>query len=75
MKFPVFLCFPFPTSWISTLLSNILILSFHDKKRRIEYFRIVKEIEDENKKNPDKPPKEIVGDKPEMRREDSLEFT
>lgn len=48
--------------------------SYHDKKRRIEYFRIVKEIEDENKKNPDKPPKEIVGDKPDVRR-DSLDFT
>ena len=35
----------------------------------------MKEIEDENKKNPDKPPKEIVGDKPDMRRDDSLEFT
>jgi hypothetical protein len=44
-------------------------LSYHDKKRRIEYFRIARDIEEENKKNPDKPPKGIVGDKPEVKRE------
>ena len=37
---------------------------YHDKKRRLEYFRIAKLISDENKKNPDKPPKGIVGDSP-----------
>ena len=38
--------------------------SFHDKKRRIEYHRIARKIEDENRLNPDKPPKGIVGDHP-----------
>jgi hypothetical protein len=41
-----------------------LLNNFHDKKRRIEYYRIAKVIEDENKKNPNRPPKGIVGDKP-----------
>lgn len=36
--------------------------SYHDKKRRIEYFRIKRMIEEENKKNPQKPKKGIVGD-------------
>jgi hypothetical protein len=35
----------------------------HDKKRKSEYWRIVRKIEDENKKNPNKPPKEVVGEK------------
>jgi hypothetical protein len=35
----------------------------------------VKEIDDENKKNPDKPPKEIVGDKPDQIRYDSVELS
>ena len=43
--------------------------NFHDKKRRIEYYRIAKLIEQENNKNPDKPPKGIVGDKPENKTE------
>lgn len=37
---------------------------YHDKKRRLEYFRIARMIEEENRKNPDKPPKGIVGDSP-----------
>ncbi|CAD8122445.1 unnamed protein product [Paramecium sonneborni] len=37
---------------------------YHDKKRRLEYFRIAKLIANENKNNPDKPPKGIVGDSP-----------
>jgi hypothetical protein len=45
--------------------------NFHDKKRRIEYYRIAKIIEDENKKNPNKPPKGIVGDKPGMKTNES----
>lgn len=39
--------------------------NYHDKKRRIEYYKIVKIIEEENRKNPQKPKKAIVGDKPE----------
>lgn len=42
---------------------------FHDRKRRIEYFRIARLIEEENKKNPDKTPKGIVGDSPVVVRE------
>lgn len=52
--------------WIS---KNYIHISYHDKKRRIEYFRIAREIEDENKRNPDKPPKGIVGDKPDVKRD------
>ncbi|CAD8100966.1 unnamed protein product [Paramecium primaurelia] len=37
---------------------------YHDKKRRLEYYRIAKLIQNENKNNPDKPPKGIVGDSP-----------
>ncbi|CAD8110832.1 unnamed protein product [Paramecium primaurelia] len=37
---------------------------YHDKKRRLEYYRIAKLIANENKNNPDKPPKGIVGDSP-----------
>lgn len=33
--------------------TNILN-NFHDKKRRLEYYRIAKLIEDENKKNPNR---------------------
>ena len=43
--------------------SNILN-AFHDKKRKIEYYKIAKLIEKENNENPDRPPKGIVGDKP-----------
>jgi hypothetical protein len=49
-----------------TPTTNILN-NFHDKKRRLEYYRIAKLIEDENKKNPNRPPKGIVGDKPVMK--------
>ncbi|KAM3128369.1 hypothetical protein pb186bvf_019497 [Paramecium bursaria] len=37
---------------------------YHDKKRRIEYYRIARMIDEENRNNPDKPPKGIVGDSP-----------
>jgi hypothetical protein len=36
-----------------TPTTNILN-NFHDKKRRLEYYRIAKLIEDENKKNPNR---------------------
>ncbi|CAD8084164.1 unnamed protein product [Paramecium sonneborni] len=41
-----------------------ILNKYYDKKRKYEYYRIAKLIEDENKKNPHKPPKGIVGDKP-----------
>jgi hypothetical protein len=41
-----------------------LINKYYDEKRKFEYFKIVKIIEEENQKNPNKPPKGIVGDKP-----------
>ena len=41
--------------------------NFHDKKRRIEYYRIAKLIEEENRNNPSRPPKGIVGDKPGLK--------
>lgn len=41
-----------------------MLNKYYDKKRKYEYYRIAKLIEDENKKNPLKPPKGIVGDKP-----------
>ncbi len=50
--------------------TNILN-NFHDKKRRIEYYRIAKVIEDENKKNPNRPPQGIVGDKPQAKSTES----
>ncbi|CAD8112176.1 unnamed protein product [Paramecium primaurelia] len=37
---------------------------YYDKKRKYDYFRIAKIIEEENKLNPQKPPKGIVGDRP-----------
>lgn len=37
---------------------------YYDKKRKFEYYRIAKIIEDENRKNPNRPPKGIVGEKP-----------
>lgn len=47
------------------MLPAILPLNhYHDRKRRMEYFKIVRIIENENKNNPDKPPKGIVGDSP-----------
>lgn len=36
----------------------------HDQKRKNDYWRIVRKIEDENKRNPHKPPKNIVGERP-----------
>ena len=61
--------FMIPESDIMNKFLWLHYYSYHDKKRRIEYFRIAKEIEDENRKNPDKPPKGIVGDKPDVKRE------
>lgn len=46
------------------LCESIIMNNFHDKKRRIEYYKIAQLIEDENKKHPERPPKGIVGDKP-----------
>lgn len=43
----------------------------HDKKRKFEYWKIVRKIEEENKLNPSKPPKGIVGDKPVKRNNSS----
>ncbi|CAD8162051.1 unnamed protein product [Paramecium octaurelia] len=37
---------------------------YYDKKRKYDYFRIAKIIEEENKLNPQKPPKGIVGERP-----------
>ena len=31
--------------------------TFYDKRRRFEYYRIAKVIEEENRKNPNRPPK------------------
>ncbi len=57
------------------MLPAIISLNwYHDRKRRVEYFRIAKLIEEENKNNPDKPPKGIVGDSPPPGRE-SENFT
>lgn len=44
----------------------------HVKKRRIEFNRIAKMFEEENKKNPTKPRKDIVGDVPAPNTEESL---
>ena len=43
---------------------DLILNKYYDKKRKFEYHRISKLIEDENKKNPNRPPKGIVGDKP-----------
>lgn len=37
---------------------------YYDKKRKLDYYRIAKLIEEDNKNNPDQPPKGIVGEKP-----------
>ncbi|CAD8148923.1 unnamed protein product [Paramecium pentaurelia] len=37
---------------------------YYDKKRKLEYYKIQRQIEYENLKNPDQPQKGIVGDKP-----------
>ncbi|CAD8202137.1 unnamed protein product [Paramecium octaurelia] len=44
---------------IATLLNK-----YYDKKRKYEYYRIAHLIEEENKKNPNRPPKGIVGERP-----------
>ncbi|CAD8208419.1 unnamed protein product [Paramecium octaurelia] len=42
-----------------------IMSNYHDKKRRIEYFRIKRMIEKENKSNPNQPKKKIVGEEPD----------
>ncbi|CAK90815.1 unnamed protein product (macronuclear) [Paramecium tetraurelia] len=37
---------------------------YYDKKRKLEFYKIQRQIEYENQKNPDKPQKGIVGDQP-----------
>jgi hypothetical protein len=44
---------------VATMLNK-----YYDKKRKYDYYRIAKLIEEENKKNPQKPPKGIVGERP-----------
>ncbi|CAD8111891.1 unnamed protein product [Paramecium sonneborni] len=44
---------------IATLLNK-----YFDKKRKYEYYRIAHLIEEENKQNPNRPPKGIVGERP-----------
>jgi len=44
---------------IATILNK-----YYDKKRKFEYYRIARLIEEENKNNPSRPPKGIVGEKP-----------
>lgn len=58
-----------PESDIMNKSNYLNMFSYHDKKRRIEYFRISKEIENENRNNPNKPPKGIVGDRPEAKQD------
>lgn len=41
-----------------------MLNKYYDKKRKYDYFRIAKMIEEENKLNPNKPPKGIVGERP-----------
>lgn len=53
------------------LPTTVILNNYHDKKRRYEYYRIARVIEEENQKNPQKPPKGIVGDKPNLRTESS----
>lgn len=43
---------------------NTVLNRYYDKRRKFEYYRIAKLIEEENKKNPDRPPKGIVGERP-----------
>ena len=42
-----------------------ILNNFYDKKRKIEYYRIARLIEKENNENPMRPPKGLVGDKPD----------
>lgn len=46
------------------LPETYMLNSYHDNKRKHEYFRIAQLIEEENKLNPQRPPKGIVGEKP-----------
>ncbi|CAD8213334.1 unnamed protein product [Paramecium octaurelia] len=41
-----------------------ILNKYYDKKRKYDYFRIAKMIEEENKLNPNIPPKGIVGERP-----------
>lgn len=59
-----------PRLFMHPLCNNINTM--HDKKRRLEFFRIAKVIEEENKKNPNKPPKGIVGEIPPPASEESF---
>lgn len=47
------------------LPTSDMLNNYHDKKRTTEYYRISKLIEVDNKNNPRKPPKAIIGSKPE----------
>ena len=47
-----------------------LMNNYHDKKRTIEYYRIARLIDEENKCNPSKPPKAIIGSKPDTKDKD-----
>ncbi|CAD8195703.1 unnamed protein product [Paramecium pentaurelia] len=44
----------------------LLLNKYYDKKRRYEYYRIARLIEEENKKNPNGPPKCIIGEGPSL---------
>lgn len=41
-----------------------VLSKYFDKKRKCDYYRIAKLIEQENKNNPNRPPKGIVGERP-----------
>jgi hypothetical protein len=43
---------------------NTVLNRYYDKRRKFEYYRIARLIEEENKMYPDRPPKGIVGEKP-----------
>lgn len=48
---------------VSSSVVNILN-EYYNQKRKLEYYKIQKIIEEENKNHPEKPPKGIVGDEP-----------
>ncbi|CAD8197263.1 unnamed protein product [Paramecium octaurelia] len=48
---------------VSSSIVNILN-EYYNLKRKLEYYKIQKIIDEENKNNPEKPPKGIVGDQP-----------
>lgn len=52
------------------LPTSDLMNNYHDKKRTVEYYRIARLIDEENKNNPGKPPKAIIGSKPESKEKD-----